>query len=119
MTKAAKKEKKADTGVVKKGKVLADQRLYDVIVRPVITEKSTRASEQNKVTFRISPTADKVQVKKAVEALFGVEVVKVNTIAIKGKEKRFRGTPGVRSDIRKAVVTLKDGQSIDLASGLK
>lgn len=91
---------------------------YDVLQAPVITEKSTMASEQGKVVFRIKPEATKAQVKAAVEALFGVNVTSVNTTLIKGKTKTFRGRPGQRSDYKKAVVTLKDGQSIDYASGV-
>lgn len=91
---------------------------YDVLQAPVITEKSTAASEQNKVTFRVNPTVTKQQVKEAVEALFKVNVVKVNTIAVHGKTKLFRGRPGQRSDSKKAIVTLKDGQSIDFAAGV-
>jgi large subunit ribosomal protein L23 len=116
---AAKRDKKAESGVKKQGKLIDDIRLYDVIQRPVITEKATMFAEQNKVVFRISPTADKSDVKRAVEALFGVNVTKVNTISVKGKAKRFRGRNGQRSDFRKAVVTLKEGQSIDIAAGLK
>lgn len=91
---------------------------YDVLQAPVITEKSTVASEQGKVVFRIRPEATKPQVKAAVEALFGVNVVSVNTTLVKGKTKVFRGRKGVRSDYKKAVVTLKDGQSIDYAAGV-
>lgn len=91
---------------------------YDVLQAPVITEKSTMASEHGKVVFRIKPEATKPQVKAAVEALFGVEVTSVNTTLVKGKNKTFRGRPGKRSDYKKAVVTLKDGQSIDYASGV-
>jgi len=115
----AKREKKTDTGVRKQGKLVDDFRLYDVIRRPVITEKSTMAAEQGKVVFAISPDASKQDVKAAVEKLFGVKVTKVNTILTKGKTKRFRGRPGQRSDLRKAIVTLAEGQSIDIASGLK
>lgn len=97
----------------------ATARHYDAIVRPVITEKSTAASEQNKVTFKISPTATKQDVKAAVEAIFKVTVTKVNTIKTEGKIKRFRGQPGQRSDVRKAIVTLAAGQSIDLQSAVK
>ncbi len=107
--------KKADA----KGSVLANARLYDVIVKPVVTEKSTVASEQNKVTFRISPTATKKDVKAAVESIFNVKVKKVNTINVEGKTKRFRGRPGQRSDFRKAVVTLEAGQTIDFAGGAR
>ena len=93
--------------------------LYDVLVRPIVTEKSTIAAEQNKVVFEISPTATKTTVKQAVEGLFNVKVTKVNTINIDGKTKRFRGTKGKRNDLRKAMVTLAEGQSIDIAAGLK
>lgn len=91
---------------------------YDVLQAPVITEKSTMASEQGKVVFRVKPEVTKPQVKAAIEALFGVTVLSVNTTLVKGKTKVFRGRPGVRSDYKKAVVTLKDGQSIDYASGV-
>jgi large subunit ribosomal protein L23 len=92
--------------------------LYDVILRPVVTEKSTQSSEYNKVVFMISPTASKTDVRQAVETIFDVKVDKVNTINIKGKTKRFRGKAGKRNDIRKAIVTLKQGEQIDLAAGL-
>jgi large subunit ribosomal protein L23 len=94
-------------------------KLYDVLVRPVITEKATRASEQSKVVFAISPTATKPQVKQAVETLFNVKVKKVNTINIAGKTKRFRGVEGKRDDLRKAVITLEAGQTIDVAAGVR
>jgi large subunit ribosomal protein L23 len=99
--------------------VIASARLYDVIVRPVVTEKSTVAAEQNKVTFKISPTATKKDVKAAVEAIFKVSVLKVNTINVEGKVKKFRGRDGQRSDFRKAIVTLAAGQSIDFAAGAR
>lgn len=114
--KAAKKEAE---GVKKSGKLIDNIRLYDVIERPLITEKSTIAAEQNKVVFAINPTANKKDVKAAVEALFSVKVEKVNTIKTKGKVKKFRGRTGQRSDVRKAIVTLKEGQTIDLAAGIK
>lgn len=91
---------------------------YDVLQAPVVTEKSTLAAEHGKVVFRVKPEATKAQVKSSVEALFGVDVVKVNTTLVKGKNKLFRGRSGRRSDYKKAVVTLKDGQSIDYASGV-
>ncbi len=115
----AKREKKTDTGVKKQGKLIDDIRLYDVIQRPLITEKATLAAEQGKVVFKINATANKQDVKRAVEQLFGVKVVKVNTVLTKGKQKRFRGKLGQRNDTRKAIVTLAAGQSIDLAAGLK
>ncbi|MFZ4540733.1 MAG: 50S ribosomal protein L23 [Rickettsiales bacterium] len=98
---------------------MSNARLYDVIVRPVVTEKTTAATEQNKVVFRISPTANKKDVKAAVEAIFKVSVLKVNTINVEGKEKRFRGKVGHRSDFRKAIVTLAAGSTIDFAAGAK
>jgi large subunit ribosomal protein L23 len=95
-----------------------DPRHYDVIVSPVITEKATTLSEQNKVVFRVSPDATKPAIKAAVEHLFDVKVVSVNTLVTKGKEKIFRGRKGRRSDVKKAVVTLAEGQSIDVTTGL-
>jgi large subunit ribosomal protein L23 len=91
---------------------------YGRITAPVITEKSTILSELNKVVFRVPLDATKPQIKEAVEALFRVNVVSVNTIVTKGKTKFFRGRPGKRSDIKKAIVTLKQGQSIDVTTGL-
>lgn len=87
--------------------------LYDVIESPLVTEKSQVASEQNKVTFRVSPCATKTKVKQAVEGVFGVTVKKVNIVVTKGKTKVFRGKTGTRSDVKKAIVTLNEGQSID------
>ncbi|RUX21930.1 50S ribosomal protein L23 [Mesorhizobium sp. M2A.F.Ca.ET.037.01.1.1] len=95
-----------------------DLRHYDVIVSPAITEKSTMASEQNQVVFNVAKKASKPEIKAAVEALFGVKVTAVNTLVRKGKIKRFRGTVGRQGDVKKAVVTLADGQSIDVATGL-
>ena len=95
-----------------------DLRHYDVIVSPVITEKSTMASEQNQVVFNVAKKASKPEIKAAIEALFGVKVLAVNTLVRKGKVKRFRGTIGRQGDVKKAVVTLVDGQSIDVATGL-
>ncbi len=91
---------------------------YDVIVAPVITEKSTMASESNQVVFRVAKTASKPQIKAAVEALFDVKVKAVNTLVRKGKVKRFRGHRGRQSDFKNAIVTLEEGQSIDVATGL-
>src|ERR1700719_2919369 len=96
----------------------ADVRHYDVIVSPVITEKATNASEQNKVVFRVRKTATKPQIKAAVERLFDVKVEAVNTLIRKGKRKVFKGTPGVQSDLKKAVVTLAEGHKIDVTTGL-
>jgi len=91
---------------------------YDTIIAPVITEKSTLQSEQNKVVFRVPLTATKKEIKAAVERLFNVKVGAVNTVVRKGKTKQFRGVPGKRSDHKNAVVTLLDGYSIDVTTGL-
>ena len=97
---------------------MTDLRHYDVIVSPAITEKSTMASEQNQVVFNVAKKATKPQIKAAIEALFSVKVTAVNTLILKGKVKRFRGTVGRQGDVKKAVVTLADGHSIDVATGL-
>ena len=93
-------------------------RHYDVIVAPMITEKATLLSEQNKVVFQVSLDSTKEEIAIAVEELFKVKVTKVNTLVQKGKTKRFRGRPGRRSDLKKAIVTLQEGQSIDITTGL-
>ena len=95
-----------------------DARHYDVILAPHITEKSTLLSEHNGVVFKVSNDATKPQIKEAVEALFDVKVVGVNTIVSKGKTKRWKGRPYKRSDSKKAIVTLADGDSIDVTSGI-
>jgi large subunit ribosomal protein L23 len=87
---------------------------YDTILRPIITEKATQASENGQVTFAVPLTATKPEIKAAVEMLFDVNVTAVNTILLKGKSKMFRGRPGRRSDMKKAMVTLAEGQNIDL-----
>ena len=92
--------------------------LYDVILSPVITEKATIASENSQVVFKVADWATKPQIKQAVEALFDVKVKGVNTLVTKGKVKRFRGRIGRRSDVKKAIVTLEEGQSIDVTTGL-
>ena len=97
---------------------MTDLRHYDVIVSPAITEKSTMASEQNQVVFNVARKASKPEIKAAVEALFGVKVMAVNTLLRKGKTKRFRGILGKRSDVKKAIVTLQAGQTIDISTGL-
>ena len=97
---------------------MTDLRHYDVIVSPVVTEKSTMASEQNQVVYKDARKATKPDIKAAIEALFGVKVTGVNTLVRKGKVKRFRGSIGQQSDVKKAVVTLADGHSIDIATGL-
>ena len=95
-----------------------DPRLYDIILSPVITEKATIASEHNQVIFKVASTATKPQIKEAVEKLFDVKVKAVNTNIRKGKVKRFRNVKGVRNDVKKAIVTLVDGQSIDISTGV-
>jgi large subunit ribosomal protein L23 len=93
-------------------------RHYDVIVRPVITEKATLASERNQVIFRVAPHATKPQIKEAVEKLFDVKVKHVNTLVRKGKVRNFKGRRGVLSDVKNAVVTLEEGHRIDVTTGL-
>jgi large subunit ribosomal protein L23 len=97
---------------------LTRQQMYDIIRRPVITEKATNLSEHNQVTFRVPLTATKREVKAAVEGLFNVNVKAVNTIRVMGKMKRFRGRLGRRSDYKKAIVTLREGQRIDITTGI-
>jgi large subunit ribosomal protein L23 len=91
---------------------------YDLIKKPVITEKATMASEAGAVVFKVAMEATKPQIKEAVEAVFGVKVKAVNTTITKGKTKRFRGRPGERSDVKKAYVTLEEGNTIDVTTGL-
>jgi large subunit ribosomal protein L23 len=91
---------------------------YDVIKKPIITEKATMASEHGAVVFQVAMDATKPQIKEAVESVFGVKVKAVNTTITKGKQKKFRGRPGVRSDKKKAYVTLEEGNSIDVSTGL-
>ena len=93
-------------------------RHYDTIVAPLITEKATLLTEQNKVVFRVAQDATKDEIAAAVEELFKVKVIKVNTLITKGKTKRFRGILGKRSDVKKAIVTLQEGQTIDISTGL-
>ena len=97
---------------------MSDLGHYDVIRSPVITEKSTAASEHNKIVFQVAKSATKPQIKAAVEALFKVKVTSVNTLVRKGKVKRFRGILGRQNDTKRAVVTLAEGQSIDVTTGL-
>jgi large subunit ribosomal protein L23 len=101
-----------------RAKRLSREQMYDVLRRPVITEKATMVSEKGQFVFRVADTASKPEIRAAVEGLFGVKVVAVNTSVLKGKTKRFKGRPGVRSDIKKAYVTLADGQSIDFTAKL-
>ena len=92
--------------------------LCDIIVRPVITEKAMKTAENNQATFLVSLNATKPQIKKAIESVFGVEVKSVNTLRQAGKVKSFRGKPGVRSDVKKAIITLAKGQTIDVTAGV-
>jgi len=96
-----------------------DIRHYDIVLAPHITEKSTMLSEQNAVVFKVATGASKPEIKAAVEALFGVTVTGVNTMVTKGKSKRWKGKPYQRSDMKKAIVTLADGQSIDITEGVR
>jgi large subunit ribosomal protein L23 len=98
--------------------VISREKMYQVILAPVITEKATAASQYNQVVFRVALDATKPQIKAAIEGLFGVRVAAVNTLITKGKTKRFRGRPGQRADVKKAMVRLAPGQSIDLSTGL-
>jgi len=93
-------------------------RHYDAVLSPIITEKTTIVSENNQVVFEVPLSASKPEIKEAIEQLFKVSVSAVNTMRVKGKTKRFRGRPGRRKDVKKAIVTLKDGDSIDIATGL-
>lgn len=97
---------------------MTDAKHYDVIRKPVITEKATLASEANAVVFEVAIDSNKPQIKAAVEALFNVKVKAVNTTITKGKVKRFRGQLGKRKDVKKAYVTLEEGNSIDVSTGL-
>ncbi|MEC7162986.1 MAG: 50S ribosomal protein L23 [Pseudomonadota bacterium] len=97
---------------------MSTEQYYDVIRAPVITEKATIASENNQIVFRVAIDADKKVIKEAVEALFDVKVKAVNTLRRKGKAKRFRGIPGRQNEMKKAIVTLEDGHSIDVTTGL-
>ena len=105
--------------MAKKPQAAVDARHYDIVLAPHITEKSTMLSETNAVVFRVAPSASKPEIKAAVEALFNVKVTNVNTIVSKGKTKRWKGTPYRRSDVKKAIVTLAEGQSIDITEGVR
>ena len=104
--------------MAKKQKDAVAIRHYDVILAPHITEKATLLSEQNAVVFKVANDATKPEIKAAVEALFSVDVTGVNTIVSKGKTKKWKGVPYTKSDTKKAIVTLKDGQSIDVTTGV-
>ena len=97
---------------------ISPERMYEVVRAPVITEKSTLLSERNQFVFRVAENATKPEIKAAIETLFKVKVTAVNTLITKGKTKRFRGRPGRRADVKKAIVQLADGQSIDFTTSL-
>ncbi len=105
--------------MAKKQERVVENRHYDVVLSPHITEKSTMAAEQNAVVFKVANGASKPEIKAAVEALFGVTVTGVNTIVQKGKTKRWKGKPYQRSDFKKAIVTLAEGSAIDITEGVK
>ena len=113
-----KKPKKSKKAKAEKAGGAVNPALYDFIKAPLITEKATMASEHNQVMFRVPLTATKPEIKEAIEALFKVNVTAVNTLIAKGKQKRFRGFLGRRADVKKAIVTLAEGQSIDVTTGL-
>lgn len=102
----------------KRATTMSREAMYETIRSPVITEKATMLSERGQFVFRVAIDATKPEIKASVEALFGVTVLAVNTLVQKGKTKRFRGRPGVRSDVKKAYVQLAEGQSIDMSTGL-
>jgi len=102
----------------KRQPVLSREAMYQIIQAPLITEKSTALSEKGQVVFRVSTDATKPEIKAAIEGLFGVTVLGVNTLVQKGKTKRFKGRPGRRSDMKKAFVRLAEGQSIGFTTGL-
>ena len=99
--------------------VISRERMYQTILAPLVTEKATALTERNQVVFRVAIDATKPQIKAAVEALWNTQVVSVNTINVKGKTKRWKGRPYTRSDVKKAIVTLAEGQSIDVTEGVR
>lgn len=104
--------------MAKAKKTEAQEWMYDIISKPVVTEKSTLGSQYGQVTFNVPTSATKPEIKQAVETLFEVKVKGVNTVVLKGKNKRFKGVKGRRSDAKKAVVTLEEGQTIDVGTGI-
>ena len=106
------------TQTIRQRPKLSREAMYQVIRNPLITEKATSLSEHGQFVFRVAPDATKPEIKAAIEGLFGVTVLAVNTLVQKGKTKRFKGRPGRRSDVKKAFVKLADGQSIDFTTGL-
>ncbi len=103
---------------IKKASEIDLNKSYKTILKPMVTEKATRLSEFNKVVFLVSESSNKLEIKYAVEKIFSVKVSSVNTIKIKGKSKRFKGIMGKRNDIKKAIVTLESGNTIDLSAGV-
>jgi large subunit ribosomal protein L23 len=114
----AKEESKKRRKDVKKPAAVPTARLYGLVRGPVITEKATRGSEHSQVTFRVALDASKPEIKAAIESLFGVKVRAVNTLRVEGKKKAVRGRRGQRSDFKKAIVTLEQGQTIDVTAGI-
>ena len=108
----------SDAKPAKRQKQLSREAMYTIIRNPIVTEKATIVSERGQFVFRVAIEAKKPEIKAAVEGLFGVKVLAVNTLITKGKTKRFRGRPGVRSDVKKAIVTLAEGEMIDITSGI-
>jgi large subunit ribosomal protein L23 len=102
------------TGTVK----ITAERMYEIVRAPLITEKATLLSEKNQFVFKVAENATKPEIKAAIEGLFKVKVTNVNTLITKGKAKKFKGRPGLRSDVKKAFVTLAEGESIDFTTGL-
>ena len=105
--------------MAKKQQTAPDARHFDIVLAPHITEKSTMLSEHNAVVFKVAQGASKPEIKAAVEAIWGVKVTNVNTMVTKGKSKRWKGKPYTRSDMKKAIVTLAEGQSIDITEGAR
>ena len=97
---------------------ISKEKAYNTIIKPIVTEKSTLLLENNQVVFLVDINSNKIDIKKSIELIFGVKVSAVNVIKVKGKTKRFKGTLGKRSDFKKAIISLPDGQSIDLSAGV-
>ena len=97
---------------------ISKEKAYNTIIKPIVTEKSTLLLENNQVVFLVDINSNKIDIKKSIELIFGVKVSSVNVIKVKGKTKKFKGTLGKRSDYKKAIISLPDGQSIDLSVGV-
>lgn len=108
----------SDTEKKVKRPIISREKMYQTILSPLVTEKASGLTEKGQVSFKVPLDASKPEIKASIEGLFGVTVVAVNTLVVKGKAKRFKGRPGQRSDWKKAVVRLAEGQSIDLTTGL-